>query len=464
MNNSFIHRFIPNTAPGVREAMLAEIGLGDIENIYEEISENIRFKGELNIPKEPLSEFEVFRRIKKVLEKNRPTSELLSFVGAGCWPHYVPALCDEIISRSEFLTAYAGAEFTDHGRYQAVFEFQSMMAELLNMEVVGSAVYDGSTASGDALQMASRLTGRRQVLISKTISRDRMKVLKNYATPWLDLVEVDFHPETGLIDLDDLRKKIGPQTAAVFIENPGYLGFIEAQSFEIAEMTHRNGALLIANINPTSLGLIAAPGDYGADIVCGEAQPLGMHMTCGGACLGILAHPDEERFYKVMPSFLVSMTPTVKPGEYTYSWHTLYDRMVYVAREEARSFTGTSSWLWAISAAVYLSLMGPEGMKDLAKANMQKAYYAMESLSQIKGVKAPYFKSTHFNEFVINFDETGKSVKEINQALFERGIVGGKDLTKEFPQLGQSALYCATEIHSKEDIDHLAQTLEAIIH
>jgi glycine dehydrogenase subunit 1 len=298
------------------------------------------------------------------------------------------------------------------------------------------------------------------VLVPKTLNTELLKVLKVYAGPWQELVQVDYHPKTGLMDLDDLRQKIGPQTAAVFIENPSYLGFIEEQCFEIAEIAHRHGALLIAKVNPSSLGLIAPPGDYGADIACGEGQPLGLHMTCGGACLGILAHADDERFYSVMPSFLVSMAPTTKAGEFTYSWHTLYDRMVYVAREEARSFTGTSSWLWAIATAVYMALMGPAGMQNLGKTNMQKAYYAMDLLSQIKGVKVPYFGSAHFNEFVVNFDHTGKRVEEINRLLYQKGIFGGKDLSQEFPQFGNSALYCVTEVHSKEEIERLAQALQ----
>lgn len=462
MPDTFVHRFIPNTAPGVREAMLEEIGFDSVDQIYEEIPEELRFKGELNIPKEPSSELEVATRIKSTLAKNHPTEGLLCFTGAGCWPHYVPALCDEIAGRSEFLTAYAGSDATDHGRYQAMFEFQSMMGDLLEMDVVSAPVYDGSTAAGDAAQMASRATGRKELLVPSTCNPDRLAVMRNYCDPWLEIRRVDADAQSGQMDMSDLKAKISNRTAAVYVETPSYLGFIETQCEAIAEVAHQAGALLVAFVNPMSLGVLKPPGEYGADIACGEGQPLGMHMHCGGATLGILACNDAQRFLTLMPSFLAGMSNTSVPGEHAFSWHTLWDRMVYATRDKAKSFTGTSSWLWGISAAVYMALMGPQGMRQLGEVNMQKAHYAMELLSAIKGIRAPTFASPHFNEFVVNFDVTGRSVAEINQYLLERGILGGKDLSREFPHLGNSALYCVTEIHARQDIDRLAQALLAI--
>jgi len=287
--------------------------------------------------------------------------------------------------------------------------------------------------------------------------------MRNYCDPWLEIKRVDFDAETGQMDLEDLKGKASSQTAAIYVETPSYLGFIEAQCADIAQIAHENGALLVAYVNPTSLGLLSPPGEYGADIACGEGQPLGMHMHCGGATLGILACNDAERFLELMPSFLIGISSTLVEGEHAFSWHTLWDRMMYATRDKAKSFTGTSSWLWGISAAVYMALMGPEGMRQLGEVNMQKAYYAMELLSSIKGVKAPTFASPHFNEFVVNFDETGKTVSEVNRALFEHGILGGKDLSGEFPQLGQAALYCVTETHTKEDIETLVEALERIV-
>ncbi|HBG73963.1 MAG: hypothetical protein A2X25_02520 [Chloroflexi bacterium GWB2_49_20] len=463
MKNSLVHRFIPNSAPGVREEMLKVTGYKTVDEIYEEIPEALRFKGELKLPKEPVSEMEVDRRIKRSLSKNRTTQEMLSFLGAGCWFHYVPALCGEITGRSEFLTAYAGGDWADHGRYQAMFEYQSMMGDLLDMDVVSAPVYDGTTAAGDALHIASRATGGTEILIPSTISPNTLATIRNYADPWLDLKMIDHDPKTGLMDLDDLKRKLSSKTTAVFVENPSYLGFIEDQCEEIAGIAHRVGALLIASINPISLGLLAAPGEYGADIACGEGQPMGMTQSCGGATMGILAVNDSDRFLTLLPSYLVGISNTIVPGELAFSWHTLWDRMLYSTRAHARSFTGTSSWLWGISAAVYMALLGFEGIKQLGKTNMQNTQYAIDILSKIPGIKTPLFSSVHFNEFVINFDGTGKTVAVINKALFEKSILGGKDLTNDFPDLGQSALYCVTEMLRKEDIDRLADVLRTII-
>jgi len=463
MTKPFVHRFIPNSAPGIREEMLKEIGYESVDEIYEEIPEKLRFKGDLRLPKEPISELEVHRRIQERLAVNKTTDDYVSFLGAGCWPHYVPALCFEIAGRSEFLTAYAGGDMTDYGRYQAMFEYQSMMGDLLSMDVVSAPVYDGTTAAGDALHIASRATQRNEVLLPSTISPNILATIKNYSEPWLRLRSVAHHPDTGLMDLNDLKKKISGETAAVLVENPGYLGFIEEQCQEIADIAHEAGALLIASVNPVSLGLLAAPGDYGADIACGEGQPFGMTQSCGGATLGILAVNDSDRFLELMPSFMVGISNTIVPGELAFSWHTLWERMLYATRDHARSFTGTSSWLWGISAAVYMALIGPDGLKDLGKTNMQKAHYAADVLSNIPGLKSPYFASTHFNEFVVNFDGTGKSVAQINAALLANGIFGGKDISEEFPTLGQSALYCVTEVHQKKDIDRLADVLAKIL-
>ena len=463
MSKPFVHRYIPNTAPGVREQMLKEIGVKDVEEIYEEIPEELRFKGKINIPEDPVSELTVSKRIKAILAKNKTTDQLLSFLGAGCWPHYVPALCDEINARSEFLTAYAGVEGTDLGRYQALFEFQSMMGDLLAMDVVGAPVYDGPSASADAVQMASRITGRRKLLVSNTVSPDRLSTIKVYCEPWLDIVFVQTRPHTGQLDLDDLQEKISANTAAVYIENPTYFGVIETQCEKIAQVAHDSGALLVASVNPSSLGILTPPGEYGADIACAEGQPLGMHMTCGGASLGILACRDDRRFVGAMPSFLITLTRTVVEGEYAFSWHACWDRIMYSAREKAKSFTGTSAALWAITAAVYMSLLGPKGMQHLGEVNMQKSHYATKMLSRIKGLRVPLFKSTHFNEFTVNFDGTGKTVQEVNEALLKRGILGGKDISEEFPELGNTALYCVTEVHSREDIDRLVEVLEEAV-
>ena len=463
MTTTFTHRFIPNSSPGVREEMLAEIGVSSVEEIYEEIPAELRFKGELNLPRDPLSEADVARVVKSILEKNRTTADYLCFVGAGCYDHYAPALLAEVMGRSEFLTAYAGIEVTDHGRFMAMFEYQSMMGDLLDMDVVGSAVYDGATASGDALQMASRVTGRRELVLTQNIDPDRLKVMLNYIGSWFDVTYVRDDPVTGTVDLDELREKVSENTAAVYIENPGYLGVVQTRPEEISRIAHENGALLIVSVNPASLGVLAPPGQYGADIACGDGQPLGLPMACGGARLGILACRNEHKFVHSLPMLMVGILRTEVPGERAYTWHALFDRIFYGTREEARSISGTSSFLMALGAGVYMALLGPKGMRDLGVANMAKAAYAMSRLDSLAGVKAPVFSGPHFNEFLVDFSGTSKTVAEINRALLARGILGGKDVSTELPELGQVALYCVTENRTQSEIDRLVRSIDEVI-
>lgn len=461
MTETFTHRFIPNSSPGVREKMLAEIGVTSVEEIYEEIPPELRFNGELRLPRDPLPEADVARVIKAALEKNR--SDYLCFVGAGCYDHYSPALLSEVMGRSEFLTAYAGIEVTDHGRFMAMFEYQSMMGDLLEMDVVGSAVYDGSTASGDALQMASRVTGRRELLLTESVDPDRLKVMLNYVGRWFDVAYIKSDPTTGTVDLDDLAAKVTDKTAAVYIENPNYFGVIETRPEEISRIAHDRGALLIVNVNPASLGVLAPPGQYGADIACGDGQPLGLPMACGGARLGILACRNEHEFVHSLPMLMVGILRTEVPGERAYTWHALFDKIFYGTREEARAISGTSSFLMALGAGVYMALLGPKGMEDLAMMNMQRAAYAAKRLGALPGVKAPVFTAPHFNEFLVDFSASGKTVADVNRALLERGILGGKDLSAEFPRLGQAALYCVTENRTQAEIDRLVQTLDEVL-
>jgi glycine dehydrogenase subunit 1 len=443
--------------------MLAEIGVSSVEEIYEEIPAELRFKGELSLPRDPLSEADVARVVTSILEKNRTTADYLCFVGAGCYDHYSPALLSEVMGRSEFLTAYAGIEVTDHGRFMAMFEYQSMMGDLLDMDVVGSAVYDGATASGDALQMASRVTGRRELVLTQNIDPDRLKVMLNYIGSWFDVTYVRDDPVTGTVDLDELRAKVSEKTAAVYIENPGYLGVVQTRPEEISRIAHDKGALVIVSVNPASLGVLAPPGQYGADIACGDGQPLGLPMACGGARLGILACRNEHKFVHSLPMLMVGILRTEVPGERAYTWHALFDRIFYGTREEARSISGTSSFLMALGAGVYMALLGPKGMCDLGVANMQKAAYAMSHLNSLAGVKAPVFGGPHFNEFLVDFSGTSKTVAEINRALLARGILGGKDVSTELPELGQVALYCVTENRTQSEIDRLVRTLDEVI-
>ena len=235
---------------------------------------------------------------------------------------------------------------------------------------------------------------------------------------------------------------------------------VETGAARIASLAHEAGALVCVGVDPVSLGVLEAPPRYGADVVCGELQPLGVHMHYGGGLAGFVATPDEERWVAEYPTFLVGMTPTVVEGEYGFG-EVAWERMSYVQRGESKEYAGTTQNLWAIAAAVYLSLLGPRGLEELGCGCMRRARYAARRLGEIPGVQAPALSAPVFKEVVVRFEEA--QVAEVDAALRERGIFGGKDLSNEFPQLGQAALYCFTEVHSQADIDRLAGTLAEVL-
>lgn len=452
------HPYIPNSVPSVQEEMLREIGANSIDDFFKCIPDDLKFPGKVKMPEPIFSEAGLKRHVDGISSKNKNAIGTLSFLGGGCWNHYVPASCDEINSRSEFLTAYAGDPYEDHGRFQALFEYTSMMAELLDMDVVNVPTYDGAQAAGTALRMACRISNRSTVLVPQTMNQDCLKVIRTYLHPQIDVVTVATHPDTFLLDLDDLSSKIGSETAAVFIENPAFLGVIETQGEKIAEIAHAKGALFVVWADPSSLGVLSPPSAYGADIACGDIQPLGVHMHFGGGRGGFIATPDEERFVLEYPSRLFGISPTTH-GEWGFG-DVAWERTSFAKREAAKEFVGTASALWGITAGVYLATMGPQGMKDLGTGIMQRARYLAGKLAEIPGVRiaadAPFFK-----EFPVAFE--GRNVSEINAALLERNIFGGHDLAHDYPSLEGHALYCVNEMMTKADMDSLAAALSEIL-
>ncbi|MFE3573103.1 aminomethyl-transferring glycine dehydrogenase subunit GcvPA [Lysinibacillus sp. NPDC059133] len=456
-----VHPYIPNMVPDVKQKMLDEIGVHSIKELYSCIPEKLKYKGTMNIPK-ALNELELRRHIEGLLNKNLSTNEYLNFLGAGCWQHFIPAVCDEVNQRAEFLTAYAGEPYEDHGRFQALFEYQSLMAELVDMEVVNVPTFDWAQAAATSIRMASRITKRTRVLFANTVSPERKKIITNYGTPQLTFEDVNFNLNTGLMDLTDLERKLSNDVAAIYFENPSYLGFIESQGQEISNLAKKYGAIMIVGVDPISLGILAPPSQYGAGIVCGDLQPLGMHMNFSGGQAGFIATHNDPTFINEYPSRLFGIIPTVKEGEYGFG-DIAYDRTSFADRENGKESVGTQTALWGITAGVYLSLMGPNGMYDLGQAIMQNSQYAVMQLNKIKNIRGSRITSPFFKEFIIDFNDTGLTVEEINKQLLEHKIFGGKDLSKEFPQYGQSALCCVTEVHTKEDIDKLVSVLSKVV-
>jgi glycine dehydrogenase subunit 1 len=458
------HPYIPNSVPGAKQEIMHEIGISSIEELYKDVPEKFVVKKKLNIPEKGLSEFDVRKHVEKLLSKNVASGRRPVFLGAGCWPHYVPAVVEEVTRRSELLTSYTPYQpEISQGILQALFEYQSMMCELTNMSVINCSMYDWASALGEAARMAARIKGRKEILIPKTIHPERLSTLKVYSDPaGINITEIDYQEETGKLSLEDLKKKISDKTAAVYIENPSYLGFIESQVEEISREAHSHNALFIVGVDPISLGILKPPGDYDADIVIGEAQPLGNSMSFGGPLLGIMGCRNDMTLIRQMPGRIIGLTTTLDNSRQGFCM-TMQTREQHIRREKATSNICTNEALCAVASAVYLASLGPDGLREIGETIAYKTSYAIKLLSEIDGVEVPIFKSAHFKEFTVNFDKTGLSTEVVNRKLLEKNIQGGKDLSKEFPELGQAVLFCVTEIHSKEEIQSLKKAIEQIL-
>lgn len=451
--------YIPNSNEAVRKEMLDFIGAKSVEEIYAFIPDEVRMKKPLDIPAPFSTEQELSRHMNAILAEDSTCEENISFLGAGCYDHYVPAICDEINGRSEFLTAYSGDTYADHGKCQAFFEFSSMMGELLDLDVVSFPTYDGGQAASTALMMSRRINGRSKALVPENMNPILLSQMKCYCEG-MELIGVRAG-ENGQLDLGDLKAKLDSDVAAVFIQNPCFLGFFEERGKEIGELAHAVGAEYVVYADPSSLGIAEPPADYGADISCGEIQPLGIHMSFGAGLGGYLATRQEEKYVMNYPHHLHNIFKNSK-GQFGYA-RALPERTSYYVRDKGVEYLGTCVGLWTVTAAVYLALMGPEGMRELGENILYKSNYAQKKLAGLKGVTLPYAASHSFMEFVLNLDGTGKSVAEVNKALLARHIFGGYDLSREMPQLGQSMLVCVTEKTALSDIDKLADALAEIL-
>ncbi len=459
------HPFMPNSVPAVKAELMAAIGIESVDELFEQIPDDHRLKRPLELPPALSSEPVLSRHLRGLLDKNSSCDEYVSFLGGGCWQHHVPAVCDEIARRTEFLTPVWGTPSSDLGRNQAWFEFTSQLGELLDLDLVALPVYSWGCAAGHAIRMASRLTGRQKVLVPRHLDRERRAVIESYCEPvemssHIEIVEVDTDSATGGLSLEDLNEKLDDQTAAVYFENPSYLGQIEADARTIAAAARKHGAESIVGVDPISLGILAPPAAYGADIVVGSIQPLGIHMYCGGGLGGFIASRDEPRYAHEYPALMVSIAKTTH-DEHIFSL-ALMHQCSYGSREEAKDWTGNSTYLYAVVGAAYMALLGPQGFRELGELIIRQSHYAARLLDAIDGVRVSS-RDGFFKEFVINFDDSGKTVAAVNKALLDHGMFGGIDLSVTFPELGQSALYCVTEVHTEEDIEALADAVTRIV-
>jgi glycine dehydrogenase subunit 1 len=322
-------------------------------------------------------------------------------------------------------------------------------------------MYDWATALGEAGRMCKRLTGRNEVVIPRFTFPDRSAVLQTYIDPiGMRTVEVAQSREDGQIVLENLKEKVSSDTAAVYLENPSYLGFLENQVDAVAEISHDAGAVFIVGVDPTSLGIIRPPGDYGADIVVGEGQPFGNPVNFGGPLLGILACRSDMKMIRRMPGRIIGMTTTIVDGQRAFAM-SLQTREQHIRRGEANSNICTNNALCALASATYLSLLGKSGIRELSEHILAKTKYAINRFSSIDELEVPLFKAPHFKEFTIRFKRA--QAEDVLRKLLEQKICGGKSLSPEFPELGESVLVCVTESHSKQQIDNYVDALTEIL-
>ncbi|MCS7054662.1 MAG: aminomethyl-transferring glycine dehydrogenase subunit GcvPA [Thermoflexales bacterium] len=434
--------YIPHTDEE-RRAMLAHIGVERIEDLFTAIPEKFRFP-RLNLPA-AVTEMEAMWELGALADANADVNHHACFLGAGAYNHYIPSLVDHIIRRGEFFTAYTPYQpEVSQGTLQAIFEFQSMMSALTGMEISTASHYDGATAFAEAALMAMAITQRPKVIISRAIHPHYRQVLRTY---------VQFRPNTEIVEaeLANSIDLIDQHTACVCVQNPNFFGQLEDVG-DLANRVHAAGGLFVTIVNPISLGLFKPPAEYGADIVVGEGQPLGIPLSFGGPYLGFFC--TRREFMRRIPGRIVGETVD-REGKRGYVL-TLKTREQDIRREKATSNICTNQGLMALAACVYMSVMGKHGLRQAAHLCYQKAHYAADRIGKLDGWRV-WTDKPFFNEFVV---ACPAPVKEINDYLLdEHDIIGGYDLGRDYPELQDHMLLCCTETNTREEIDALVEAL-----
>lgn len=435
--------YLPNTKADV-EAMLRKIGVESFEELVADIPPEIRSRAEIKLPP-ALSELEVVGAVTRIAQNDRPASEMISFLGGGVYDHYIPAVVDHILLRSEFYTAYTPYQAeVSQGTLQVIYEFQSLIAELTGMDVANASMYDGATALTEAGLLASNHTRRKKILVSSLVHPHYRQVLKTYGSGLgLEVVEVGW--SQGQSDLDDLRSKLDGSTAALLVQHPNFLGCLEPVE-EMAGLAHGAGALFVVSVDPISLALLRAPGEYGADIATGEGQPLGIPMSGGGPYLGLFA--AKQQFLRLMPGRIVGLTNDARGQEGLVL--TMQAREQHIRREKATSNICSNEALCALAATVYLSLLGRSGLKKVAELCLQKAHYLAEKIGTAFGT--PFFR-----EFAVRVKERPE---DLLAKMRTAGMLGGIPLGKYYPELKDCLLVAVTEKRTQEHLDRLAEFLK----
>jgi glycine dehydrogenase subunit 1 len=443
------HRYLPMTEQDQTE-MLATVGAKSVEDLFADIPASVRYNGVLPMSG-ALDEPSMLRHMHRLADRNADADRFTSFLGAGIYDHHIPVVINHVISRSEFYTAYTPYQpEISQGELQAIFEFQSYICELTGMKVANASMYDGATALAEAAALASGATKRKRIVVSRTVHPEAREIVRTSARGLnLEVVEVGFRD--GVTDLDELKKTIDDNTAAVLVQTPNFFGCIEDIRV-IEPLIHEKKGLLVMSVNPLSLGLLESPGVLGADVVVGDAQPLGIPTSLGGPTCGFFA--VTEALMRRIPGRIVGQTVD-RNGKRGFVL-TLQAREQHIRREKATSNICSNQALLALCASVYMSVMGKSGMQEVSLQNMRKAHYAAGRFP----AGSPAFTAPFFNEFVVKLPGPA-DVHKMNAMLLKAGYIGGYDLGTDYPELKGHMLVAVTERRTKDEIDGFVREWEA---
>jgi len=433
--------------------MLRAIGVRSLEDLFTDLPERVRLKAPLRL-RPPLSDPDLLRTFRALADENAHTGRLVCFAGAGAYDHFIPPAVWQLVGRGEFLTAYTPYQpEVSQGALQAGYEYQTMVCELLSMEVANASLYDGASALAEAVGMARDLTRRNRVVVSTAVHPEYRQVVRTYtASLGVEVVEVP-HQE-GRTSVEAVAQAVDGRTAAVVIQQPNFFGGIEDPQV-FGEVAHRAGALFIlASADPLAFGLLAPPGEVGADIVAAEGQPIGNPLNFGGPSLGILA--TRMPFVRRMPGRLVGATVDTE-GRRGFVL-TLQTREQHIRREKATSNICTNEFLNALAATLYLSLLGPDGVRRVAELCVRKSHYLKERVAALPGYAIP-FPGPTFHEFVVR---TPRPAEEIVRALVAEGFLAGVPLGRFHPEWEEGLLVCVTESRTREEMDRFVDALRRV--
>ena len=446
--------YIPNT-PEDQRAMLAKLGLPSLEALLEPVPENVRLRRPLNLPT-ALAEPDLKRLLNGMAVKNKNLDSTISFLGAGTYDHAIPSVVPHLQRRSEFVTSYTPYQpEVSQGRLQAIYEFQTMVCQITGLDIANASLYDGATAMIEAVLLAIGPGGRGEVVISMGVDPQYRRVLHTYAhARGFSVKEVP--TRDGITSIEDLDAAVSATTAAVVIQQPNFFGCIEDMQ-AIEPVAHKGKAVFVTTITePASLGVLAAPGDYGADIAVGELMSFGNTMSYGGPALGFMS--ARNKYMRLLPGRLVGQTVEEGGQKQTGYVLTLQTREQHIRRERATSNICTNQSLLAVGATIYLAALGKQGFRELGELCLQKAHYAFRQITAIPGYKAT-FSAPFFDEFVVS---APVSAQKLQQHVEQAGIIGGYALGDSYPDMPNDMLFCITETRTKEDIDYLVNVLKEV--